>query len=75
VFQDSIKNMVDEIAEWLFAISWRPFDTQLVPAHLAETPPSAITLFRSVKSILPFPALTASTSLKQHGQKIHQAQR
>jgi hypothetical protein len=58
-----------------FVISWRPSDTQLVPAHLAATPPSAITLFRSVKSILRFPALTASTSLKHHDQMIHQAQR
>ena len=71
----SVFQLADEIAKWLFVISWRPSDTQLVPAHLAATPPSAITLFRSVKSILRFPALTASTSLKYHDQMIHQAQR
>jgi hypothetical protein len=74
VFQKHGATLADEIVKWLIAIFWRPSDTRLVPAHLTATP-SANTLFRSVKSILRFPALTASTALKHYGQKIHQAQR
>ncbi len=44
VFQDSVKNMADEIAKWLFAISWQPSDTQRVPAHLATTPGERLVL-------------------------------
>ncbi len=73
VFQKHGASLADEITKWLFAIFWRPSDTRFFTAHLAATP-FAITLFRSVKSILDFPALTASTSLKHYGQKIHQEQ-